>query len=264
MARRIRPIRFENHFAKRVIEVFFDEGFEISSREDLEHLKSQWTDNLKKWHSPYTCVLDCRTLIVAEDLQPDFTRLIDFFKKFFMKKIVGFATSQRDVAELQSFPFPVAPDYETAIAETGLGRSGGLSRDLSRLRDRIQIDNDFSAHVMEISFLAPTDFDTDEDLKTLRGKLQNALIQWHTPYSLVFNIADCRFSESGRAAFAAVERFLRAFFCQAIVGYGPAEDPSSYPFKVYRSRHKAVGTLNHQGLQSGETANCSTRRIKQN
>lgn len=255
-----RPIRFENHLSKRVIEIFFDEGFDIVSREDLDDLKNQWMANLKKWHSPYTCVLDCRRLKIDPSMQADFARLIDFFKKFFMKKIVGFSDGTAGAADPSEYPFPVHRDYAAAIAETGLGREGGLGRDLTRLRDRIQIDSDFSAHVIEVSFLAPTAFETSDDVRTLREKIQNTLMQWHTPYSLVFNVENCRFNAEAKAAFAALERFVSGFFCQAIVGYGVSAEPEGFPFKVFRARHKAVGTLSHQGLQTGDSANCGSRR----
>ncbi len=253
-------IRFENHLAKRVVEVFFDDGFTIKGADDLSALKAAWTDNLKKWHSPYTCVFDCRNLEIQPCQAADFDRMIEFFKKFFMKKIIGFTSPEGK--KDHSLPFEVFPDYETALAGTGLGRSGGLARDLGKLRDRIQVDNDFSAHVMEISFLAATTFENKEDLATLRDKLQNILVQWHTPYSVVFNVENCTFSSAAKTEFASLERFLRAFFCRALVGYGPVTDKEAYPFPVYRSRHKAVGTLENQGLQGGDTANCSTRRTK--
>jgi hypothetical protein len=251
-------IRFENHLGPRVIEIFFDAGFAIRAKEDLEELKQAWSANLKKWHSPYTCIFDCRNFAVAPELQADFGRMIAFFQKFFMKKIVGFV---EDAAiKPEGIPFEVVTGYEVALAQTSLGKNGGLSRDLSNLRSRIQIDNDFSAHVMEVSFLAPSHFETPEDLRTLREKLQNILMLWHSPYSVVFNVENCTFGENGRAGFAAVERFLKGFFCQSIVGYGTTTTPEDYPFKVYRSRHKAVGTLTNQGLQAGSDANCSTRR----
>lgn len=255
-------IRFENHLGPRVIEIFFDSGFAIRSKADLDQLKQAWTANLKKWHSPYTCVFDCRKFDVAPELQADFARMIAFFQNFFMKKIIGF--SEDEASKPAHIPFEVVIGYEAAIAQTSLGKNGGLSRDLTNLRSRIQIDNDFSAHVMEVSFLAPSHFDTPEDLRTLREKLQNILMLWHTPYSVVFNIENCSFGDSGRTGFGAIERFLKGFFCQTIVGYGPTSTPEDYPFKVYRSRHKAVGTLTNQGLQTGSEANCATRRTTKN
>jgi hypothetical protein len=176
-----------------------------------------------------------------------------------MRKIIGFIDENETLSS--PLPFEVVTGYENAVKQTGLSRSGGLTRDLSDLRSRIHIDNDFSAHVMEISFLADTDFLTDQDVRTLQEKLQNILMQWHTPYSVVLNLANCTFSEEGAKSFARVERFLKGFFCKSIVGYAPKAAKETYPFPVFRARHKAVGSLDHQGLTSGNTANCGTRKI---
>jgi hypothetical protein len=186
--------------------------------------------------------------------------MIKFFQNFFMRKIIGFVDESEALPE--SLPFEVFAGYETAVKQTGLSRSGGLTRDLGELRSRIQIDNDFTAHVMEVSFLAETHFSNAADIRTLKDKLQNILMQWHTPYSVVFNLANCTFSEEGAKSFLQVEKFLKAFFCKTIVGYMPSGPKESYPFPVYRSRHKAVGTLENEGLHAGDSANCSSRKSK--
>ena len=251
-------IRFENHLTERVVEVFFEDGFSCNSTEDLNELKKQWTENLKKWHSPYTCLFDCRKIAISEEFEKPFAQLVRFFQNFFMKKIIGFIDENE--TKPKCVPFDIFYGYESATKQTGLSRTGGLTRDLSELRSRIQIDNDFNAHVMEISFLAETDFANAADIRILRQKLQNILMLWHTPYSVVFNVANCTFQEEAKHSFPQVERFLKGFFCKTIIGYAPKEHKDSYPFPVFRSRHKAVGKLGNEGLSAGDAPNCATRK----
>lgn len=251
-------VRFENHFSKRVMEVLFPEGCRLQSTEDLQWLKREWMGNLKHWHSPYTCIFDVRNLEIAEAQREPFEKLVKFFGNFFMKKVIGF--SEENANSISQYPFEVISGYENAIAKTGLARGGGLVRDLADLRSRIQIDNDFNAHVMEISFLADTHFESASDVQTLKSKLQNILRLWHSPYSVMFNCVNMTFSEEAKSAFVPLEKFLKSFFCKEIIGYAPKGAKESYPFVMYRSRHLAAATLENSGIASGAVANCSTRK----
>jgi hypothetical protein len=249
---------FENHMSARVVEVHFPEGLTIADAASISELKAAWAENLKKWHSPYTCLFDCRNFSVAEGQRKDFERLIGFFKNFFMKNIIGFCNE----GQLPEWcPFEIEEGYDAAVARTGLSRGAGLTRNLDDLRSRIQIDNDFNAHVMDISFLAETDLKTAADIGTLKSKMLNILKMWHSPYSVVFNCVNLTFSPEAFQEFSRLEKFLRSFFCKNIIGYAPRADKASYPFPTYRSRHLAVGELEHSGLQSGAQANCSTRKL---
>lgn len=250
-------VTFENHLSARVVEIHFPDGLEISNSTDLAELKAAWAENLKKWHSPYTCLFDCRNFSVNEANRKDFEKLISFFKNFFMKNIIGFCTEGQPPAWS---PFEVVEGYDAAVARTGLARGKGLTRDLDDLRSRIQIDNDFNAHVMEISFLAETHLKTAEDIAILKSKLQNILKMWHSPYSILFNCVNFEFSPEAAKEFSRLERFLRSFFCKNIIGYAPRGEKSSYPFPTFRSRHLAAAELEHSGIDSGAVANCSTRK----
>lgn len=115
-----------------------------------------------------------------------------------MKKILGFSESP---VESGAWPFEVVVGYEAALKQTGLGREGGLTRNLDDLRSRIAIDNDFNAHVMEISFLAPTHFDTASDVAMLKSKVTNILRQWHSPYSVLINCVNMTMSAEAFTAF---------------------------------------------------------------
>lgn len=254
-------IDFENHLSARVIEVQFPEGLKISQAEDLSRLKATWSENLKRWHSPYSCLFDCRNFSVSEDLRPEFEKLVAFFKKFFMKNIVGFCEPG---ASPDWCPFEVIEGYDAAVARTGLARGAGLQRDLSDLRSRIQIDNDFNAHVMEISFLADTHLEFRSDILTLRSKVQNILKMWHSPYSILFNCSNLSFSPEAKSEFVLFEKFVMSFFCKRLIGYAPRNSKDTYPFVTFRSRHLAAAELEHSGIQSGATANCATRKKPSN
>lgn len=251
-------IEFENHFSARVLEILFPDGYKIKSEEDIAKLKNAWSAQLKSWHSPYTCLFDLRNFEIDESFIPQFEALIKFFKNFFMKKIIGF---YEEGGNVPTVTFEVHCGYEKAISLTGLARGKGSIKKLGDLRSLIVIDNDFNAHVMEINFDQEVFFNTKEDIGILKSKLQNILMMWHTPYSILFNCINCTFSPEAKEEFAKVERFLKGFFCKKIAGYAPKNDKDSYPFEVFRSRHLAAGSLDNSGLESGEVANCSTRKI---
>jgi hypothetical protein len=250
-------VQFENHLSARVVEVHFPDGLKVTNKSDLADLKTAWSENLKKWHSPYTCLFDCRSFEVAPELRPDFERLIAFFKNFFMRTIIGFC-SEGQAPEWS--PFEVVSGYDAAVARTGLARGAGLQRDLTDLRSRIQIDNDFNAHVMEISFLAETHLESAADVLTLRSKVQNILKMWHSPYSIIINCVNLTFTEAAAQEFVRFERFVKSFFCKSIIGYAPRGEKGTYPFQTFRSRHLAAAEHEHSGIQSGSVANCSTRK----
>lgn len=250
-------VTFENHLSARVVEVQFPEGLKISTAQQLTELKTAWSENLKKWHSPYTCLFDCRKFEIDEQCRKDFERLISFFKNFFMRNIIGFCN---EGAKPEWCPFEVIEGYDAAVTRTGLARGAGLTRNLDDLRSRIQIDNDFNAHVMEISFLADTHLQTAADIQILKSKIHNILKMWHSPYSVLFNCVNLEFSSEAATEFVRLEKFLRSFFCKNIIGYAPRADKSTYPFPTFRSRHLAAAELEHSGIQSGAVANCSTRK----
>jgi len=252
-----KTIRFENHLNLRVMEVQFPEGYALANANDLQELRKAWMGALKSWHSPYTLLWDARDFQIDDAMRPAFEKMLSFFKGFFMRRIVGFCEEGKAPPDL---PFEVIPGYEAAAKETGLGREGGLKRDLADLRSRIQIDNDFTAHVMDISFLAETNLSGAKDIDIFKSKLTNILMQWHTPYSVLINCVNLRFDAEAKEAFARLERFLKGFFCKSILGYAPVDAKETYPFRTHRSRHLAAGEVEHEGLTSGDKANCSTRK----
>lgn len=253
-------IVFENHFSARVVEIFFPEGYSITSEQDITLLKTEWTKNLKSWHSPYTCLIDFRNFIVAEEMKTPFLKTLQFFSNFFMRKIIGFCDENSHPPTVH---FEIIVGYEKAVLETGLAKGSGIKRNLEDLRSRIQIDNDFNSHVMEIQFLSETELLTKEDIHILKAKVTNILRQWHTPYSVLFNCVNCSFSKEAHEEFLKLEKFLKSFFCKQILGYAPKMPKESYPFSMFRSRHLAAAELENSGIQSGSVANCATRKVKE-
>jgi hypothetical protein len=251
-------IEFENHFSARVIVIIFADGYKIHSEEDITNIKNAWTKNLKSWHSPYTCLFDLRNFQISPDMEKSFDKLINFFKNFFMRKIIGFYDENSIKINVK---FETVIGIDNASSQTGLSRGKGFERNITDLRSKIQIDNDFNAHVMEINFLGDTEFLTSSDIAVLKSKLQNILMLWHTPYSVMLNCVNCTFSEEAKKEFSKTERFLKSFFCKAVIGYAPKANKESYPFPTFRSRHLAAASLENNGLESGEIANCSTRKI---
>jgi len=249
-------IQFENHFNARVIEILFPDGYSIKTQSDIQNLKKQWQNNLKSWHTPYTCVFDMRKFDIDDSLLTDFQKLIEFFKKFHMKKIIGFKDEFSNTSTAFS-SFEIFSNYDNAISQTGLTKGAGLTRNTDNLREKIVIENDFQAHVMEISFLTDTVLNSKADVQILKSKIQNILRMWHTPYHVLFNCVNLKFSDDAKKAFPALALFLKGFFCEEIIGYSPCEAKERYPFDTYRSRHIAAGKLNHLLAQSGNSANCS-------
>ncbi len=254
----LNKIEFENHFALKVVVIYFPEGFNITTETDLALLKNAWTKNLKSWHSPYTCLFDLRKFHVDENLLPQFDKLIAFFKNFFMRKIIGFYDENSNKLQVN---FATVDNFDLAAAQTGLARNKNFEKKATDLRSKIQFDNDFNAHVMEINFISETEFITKEDVAVLKAKLQNNLMLWHSPYSIILNCINCTFSSEAKAEFLKLEKFLASFFCKKIVGYAPKGEKETYPFPTFRSRHLAAGSLTNNGLEAGDKANCSTRKI---
>ncbi len=252
-----KKIKFENHFNLRVVEIHFLQDYSINHQEDLLLLKNKWRENLKFWHSPYTCLLNVTNLKISENMLPEFESLLKFFKNFFMKKTVGYKFNAEET--VPNFSFEIYSTYEEAREAVGLNRVPKKNTE-SNLRDLIKIENDFNEHVMEISFDAPVTFKTTEDIEILKSKLKNMLRLWHTPYSILIHCIQCSFATETHAEFLKLEKFLGSFFCKMIIGYSPCEKKEMYPFKTYRARHLAVQKLTHSGLSSGAVANCSTRK----
>jgi hypothetical protein len=96
-------IQLQNHFRQHVIELSFGAEAVIDTKEKLAILKSKLTNNLMQWHSAWSLLVDCSQLSIAEDLFPEFEKMVKFFRGFFLKEVLGYQPRQKDL----KYPFPV-------------------------------------------------------------------------------------------------------------------------------------------------------------
>ena len=59
--------------------------------------------------------------------------------------------------------------------------------------------------------------------------------------------------------FLHLAKAMQGFFLKQIVGYAPKAGKETYPFPVFRARHKAAAELEGEGLFSGDTAQCRSQ-----
>jgi hypothetical protein len=114
--------------------------------------------------------------------------------------------------------------------------------------------------VVELSFSADAVIDTKEKLQTLRSKLTNNLMQWHSAWSLLIDCTHLEIAAELHADWELMLKFFRGFFLKEVLGYSPKSKELTYPFQVYRARHNAAGRLEGEGLFSGEDADCKSRK----
>ncbi len=252
-------ISFEHDYQKKVMTMTFVEPFFVQSKADVLRWRSLWLQELKSWHSPYSVLVDCSRLRVADspEVASELEIMLRFFKGFFLKKAVGFGINQVDGAG--RLPFEILPDEEAAAASVGLRRQAG-PREKIEFRDLIQLQNHFQQHVVELSFSEPVEVNSKDMLQVLKSKLTNNLMQWHSKWSLIVDCTNLKITENLQDDFALVERYFRGFFLKSIVGYGANPAQQWFPFQVYRARHKAAAALENEGAFSGDAADCRSRK----
>jgi hypothetical protein len=175
---------------------------------------------------------------------------------FFLKKAVIWGLDA-DFAALM--PFEVCANEEAAWQAIGLRKAKGAS-DPVDFRSSIQLQNHFHQHVVEMSFSADAVLDSKDKLQTLRSKLTNNLMQWHSAWSLLIDCSHFEVSEDLQVEWDVMLKFFRGFFLKEVLGYSPKSKELKYPFTVYRARHNAAGRLEGEGLFSGEDADCKSRK----
>ena len=251
-------IDFENDFQKKIMIVSFSEPTELRAPDEVRTIRSEWTKALASWHSPYKAVVDCTNLTTSDcpEVATELTRLISFLKGFHLRSIVGF--SRQENASHSLLPFDVM-DEEEAKKKVGLNRSltaptkGGF-------RDSVRIHNDFRNHVVEVSFSYPSIMASKDEVNALRSKLTNNLMQWHSSWNLLIDCTELTTKPESFDEFEKMIKVFKSFFMKAVLGYSPKASQDSYPFKVYRSRHNAVGRLEAEGLIAGNKADCQSRK----
>ncbi|MBP6217986.1 MAG: hypothetical protein KA436_05320 [Oligoflexales bacterium] len=252
-------IEFEPDFAKKILYVSFREETRLSSPAEVLEWRRQWMEALKLWHCPYKALVDCSFLHISEDpeVQKTLERSFHFLKGLFLKKALGFGLKAG--AGHEFLPFTVYPTEEEASSELGIRekRAPGSAETLD-FRAQIQLENRFEQKVVELSFLGPVQLDK-EKLPTLKSKLVNNLMQWHSGWGLLIDCSQFEIPLELHPDFLQLVKSLKGFFLTEIVGHNFAagKKQEDYPFPVYRARHRAAAILkNFEGLNSGREARC--------
>lgn len=237
----------------------FVEPTTLGTAGDVAQWRSRWMQELKSWHSPYKVIVDCSKLIVADapDVQEAIQRMLKFYEGLFLKSIVGY--SPADPAP--PLPFEVVKTFEEAQIKAGVRgmRSPTAPADF---RSTIQFQNHFAQHVVELSFSDDVKVESKEQILVLKSKLTNNLMQWHSKWSLLVDCSRVEFDPGVKEEWEKVQKFLSGFFMKAVIGYGPKGAQDSYPFPVYRARHKAVAQLEAEGMFMGNDAHCRSTKAK--
>jgi hypothetical protein len=254
-------LEFEPNFQKRVLVMRFGPNSTIASRKDAIAWRQKWTEALKSWHSPYSAIIDASHLsITAEDpekLKQEFSVMARFFSGLFLKKAAVFGIDEARGSGL--LPFQICHDEAEASQAVGLREAIARSA-ASDFRSTIVLQNDFQRHVIEMSFSEPVRLEAKEHMLALKSKLTNILMQWHSKWSLLIDCANLDFAEEMAEEWQQFDKYFRGFFMKKAIGYSPHPNSKSYPFPVFRARHKAVAQLENEGNIMGDLAICRSRK----
>lgn len=235
----------------------FLEPTTLATPTDVNQWRSKWMQELKSWHSPYKVIVDCSqlTVVSSPEVQEAVQRMLKFFEGLFLKSIIGFSTAEN----APTLPFELVKTFEEAQVKAGVRgmRSPTAPADF---RSTIQFQNHFAQHVVELSFADDVVVDTKEQILTLKSKLTNNLMQWHSKWSLLVDCSRVEFHPSVKGEWDLVTKFLSGFFMKTCVGYGPKVAQDTYPFPVFRARHKAVAQLEAEGMFMGNDAHCRSSK----
>lgn len=252
-------IEFENNFQLKYMVQRFPAPTLIDTPAAVQEWRQAWLQALGSWHSPYKAVVDCSKLSLPADdeaIRKALDVMLRFFKGFHLRDAVGFGLAADSGHE--ALPFPVLATEDEAFVTAGIRQP--KTREASDFRSTIQLQNHFQTHVVELSFLEPVRIAQKEQVQTLKSKLMNNLMQWHSKWSLLIDCTNLEIDAAVDRDFDLLFRALRGFFLKTAVGYAPRSPKETYPFDVYRARHRAVAILEGEGNFSGDKADCQSRR----
>ncbi len=83
-------IQFDNHFSQHIVELSFLQNAVFDSEEKVRIFKEKTLNNLLLWHSSWNLLIDCEKFSIEGDRVEDFTRVLNFFKSFFLKQVIGY------------------------------------------------------------------------------------------------------------------------------------------------------------------------------
>lgn len=250
-------LEFENNFQKKYLVLSFKETFTIRTPKDVMTLRENWLQGLNSWHSPYKAVVDCTNLIIApepnneEKIVKALDRMFKLLSGLFLKKAVGFGFEKDKGHNL--IPFDVTTSKQEAFEKCGIRFKDSKKSDLD-FRSSIQIQNHFNQHVMEVTFANKAVMDDLKKFGMLKSKITNNLMQWHSAWNLLIDVTELEMSEELAPHFERMVNYFQGLFLKKVIGYGPSKSP--FPFKVYRSRHRAAADLEASGHFSADEVRC--------
>lgn len=244
---------FDSDYKNKILHISFEKNTKINSEKESKELKRQWMESLTSWHSPYKACIDCTNLdLLDEDSIKEIESTLSFFKKFFLKKTIGWTSTKKII---KNMPFEVFSTKEEALIKLGMREK--LTNTKDDFRAQVHLENYFEQQVVEISFEREFELDKTK-LAIIKSKLINNLMQWHSKWSLIIDCKNIIIPKELFADFNALIKFLSGFFLDKIVGYN--NNYKNYPFKIFRSRHRAAALLKDEVKTSGRTANCQERK----
>lgn len=257
--------QFDPDYRARILSISFLEPTVISKTSDILKLRSSWTNALKTWHSPYKALINSENLSIClpetVEEQQKFIRawetFITFLKGFHLQRIASYGSNEEQIPKL---PFPQFETFEEACAHIGVRDFTKVTRKSGDLRSSIILDNQFRQHTVELSFAEHCTIANKSQLMVLKSKMTNNLMQWHSKWNLLINCENLTLDESIHQEFEQMIRFFKGFFLANMIGYQPHSKEDKYPFKVFRSRHKAASELTQVGQIAAEEANCASRK----
>ncbi|MFK7872046.1 MAG: hypothetical protein AB8C84_02595 [Oligoflexales bacterium] len=246
-------MEFEADYQKRILHIHFTQPTVLASRRDVLQLRAQWTDALKSWHSPYRAIVNCENLSVEKNSEVEnaLATMMAFLKGFFLKKAEGFGYSTAQGHD--SLPFSVHISREECE-----GAQKKTAKDTQDFRSRLALENHFRQQTVELMIEHPTAIETKKQLNILKSKLTNNLMQWHSGWNLMIYCQHLTINPELFDEWEKMVAFLKGFFLRDIIGYSPSSREASYPFEVFRSRHRAAARLEQESLSSGDTAHCQS------
>lgn len=256
------PVLFESDHQKKLLMISFSASVVISSGEQIDQWKQGWCEALKAWHTPYKAIIDLREVKLggthsSEDqlrqLQKKFEVMIKFLKGFYLRKVAGWGAedAQRDLWALDMF------SSESEASEfLGIRSSGSARGESANFRQSIVIDNHFDQNIVEVSFSCSVSLDTPEQLKTLRSKLINNLMHWHTHWFLLWDLSGVSSLSSELAADVdSMLVFFRSFFMKKALGHSGPRELSSLKIPLLslcRTRHHAMTLVDRERTDAAE------------
>ncbi len=245
---------FDNNFQKKYFVIQCKENQSFTKAKDFDDLKDAWLQNLGSWHSPYKVVMDFTGVEVASELASKFDFIQKYFTGFHLRKMIGFSSTPNNV--LDGLPFSICKSIEDAFTEINIRAPKTVSSGATSLREKLLVRNDFQQNTMEVTSDSEVQINSKEDLQVLRSKIMNALMQWHSPWNLIFDGTAIIFAEG--VQIEPMLKVFKGFHLESVVGYGP-KMAKDLPFHTFRSRHRAMTEIQKTTEASGNQAHCQNK-----